>query len=139
MTAKEYLNQIRQSEIFIKQRSRELERIKESRIYIPGINYAKDRVQTSPEGGNIQSERIIDLELEIVDSIKTLNFLRHEIICKIQQMPDTRYSQILYLRYVEYKSIQDIALDLNYEYTYCCELHTKALDNFDELYLHKPS
>lgn len=138
MTAKEYLQQIRQCEIFIKQRQRELEQLKDSRTFISGIDYGKDRVQTSFTGGTSQnktSEDIVDLENEIEENINKMNSLRHDIIDKIQKMKDIRYSELLFLKYVEGMDLGNISIRMNYEYKWCCELHTRALDEFAECFL----
>ena len=65
MTAKEYLSQIRRQDIKIGQRIRQLQQMRDRITFMPGIDYAKDRVQSTPTSGNKDIEAIVDLEKQI--------------------------------------------------------------------------
>lgn len=130
MRAKDYLQQIHMMDIRIGQRVTQLEQMR-ARVHIMGsFDYSKDRIQTSAETGNRQIENIVDLEAEIQRLIKEEQDLKHKIISQIQQLEDANYVEILYRRYVEMQSFEQISCDLNYAYHYVCTLHGEALKTF---------
>jgi len=45
---------------------------------------------------------------------------------------NTKYLQVLYKRYVEYKSFEQIAVEMGYTYDYIRKIHIKALRNFEK-------
>lgn len=77
-------------------------------------------------------DKYVDLERKINNMIDRMTDLRHEIIEKIQQLNDERYVQILYKRYVEFKSFELIACELKYDYKWTCRLHGYALQEFEK-------
>lgn len=130
MTAKEYLQQIHLMDIRIGQRVTQLQQMRD-RVHIMGsFDYSKDRVQSTPTSGNKQIEDIVDLENEIKALIENEQNLKHKIISEIQTLADANYVEILYRRYVEMQTFEQISCDLNYAYHYVCTLHGEALKEF---------
>ena len=129
-TAKEYLNQIRKLDIFIGHRIEELNQMRAKVTLVGGIDYAKDRVQTSPSSGNQQIEDIVDLERDILELIHKETAQKHQIIGEIQQLENPVHVDILFRRYVECQSFERIACDMGYVYNYVCNLHGEALREF---------
>ena len=77
MTVKEYLNQIKDLEVRIKNKNRDLEQLKEMAVSLGGFDY-KERVQTSKERGDGIGEsiaKLIDLENEISKDI-IINYIK---------------------------------------------------------------
>ena len=105
---------------------------------IGSIDYSKDKVASS-SGGEAAFTHLLErgdkLSEEIAEEIGQLWTLRNEMIEKIEQLPDDRYRNILFKRYVEYKSIEQIAVEMNYNYPYIVELHGYALRAFEKLYM----
>jgi len=139
MTAKQYLGQIRSLDIKIRQRKREIEDLKLSATCTGSISAQGEKVQTSASGDKLLNAvaRYVDLEAETQSMIKDMQKRRHKIIAEIQELEDSRYIEILYKRYVEFKSFEYIAYEMHYNYTWICELHGKALKAF-ETSLNKP-
>ncbi len=75
--------------------------------------------------------RIIDLEAEINNEIATFVGEKHKIINQIQGLKNTDYSSLLYDRYVKYKSLEQICVDMNFSYDYIRHMHGYALKDFE--------
>lgn len=135
MTAKQYLGQIRSLDIKIRQRKREIEDLKLSATCTGSISAQGEKVQTSASGDKLLNAvaRYVDLEAEIQGMIKDMQKRRHKIISEIQSLEDSRYVEILYKRYVEFKSFDLIAVEMKYEYKWTCKLHGKALLAFEKV------
>jgi hypothetical protein len=139
MTAKQYLGQIRILDIKIRQRQREAAELKLAATCTGSISAQGEKVQTSASGDKLLNAvaRYVDLEAETQRMIDAMQKRRHKIIAEIQSLEDSRYIEILYKRYVEFKSFEFIACEMHYNYTWICELHGKALKAF-ETSLNKP-
>ena len=136
-TPKEYLRQLRTAEIKIEQKEEELERLKSS---LESISTGTDseRVQTTPRDRLSEEVPIIaDLEEEINADLGALLMLRNKIINEIQSMDNPVYINILYKRYVQYKSLEEIAVEMNYVYVHTRRLHGLALQAFRARYPQK--
>lgn len=131
MRAKEYLDQIRKLDIKIGQRITELEQMRQRLSVISGIDYSKDRVQSSPSSGNAQVEKLVDMDREIWGMIEQETELKHKIIDEIQQLENPIYVDLLFRRYVQCHSFERIACDMGYVYNYVCNLHGEALREFE--------
>lgn len=127
---KEYLRQLRRLEVCIEQRQEELNRLREL-IGCNAIDYG-ERVQTSPSADSIPNEviRRAELEADISRKIERFLQLKHKIINEIQSLDNAVYVKILYMRYVEYKSLDEIAEKMNYSYRQVLRLHGTALKEF---------
>ena len=127
---KEYLRQLRRLEVCIEQRQEELNRLREL-IGCNAIDYC-ERVQTSPSADSIPNEviRRVELEADISRKIERFLQLKHKIINEIQSLDNAAYVSILYKRYVEYKSLEEIAVEMNYSYIHIKRLHGYALLEF---------
>lgn len=129
-TPKEYLRQLRTAEIKIEQKEEELERLKAS---LESISTGTDgeRVQTTPRD-KVSEEvpQMVDLEEEINADLGALLMLRNKIINEIQSMDNPIYINILYKRYVQYKSLEEIAVEMSYSYIHIKRLHGYALLEF---------
>lgn len=134
-TPKEYLRQLRTAEIKIEQKEEELERLKAS---LESISTGTDseRVQTTPRDRlSEEITRIVDLEKEINSDLGAMLMLRNKIINEIQSMDNPIYINILYKRYVQYKSLEEIAVEMSYSYTRLRHLHGRALQGFKKKYI----
>ena len=135
MTAKQYLNRIRILDIKINNKISELSMLKSKSTSLQAVVINDDKVQTSPvldRLGNDVSE-ILELEEEIRQEIKRYNELKHKIINEIHSLNNRLYIEILYKRYVEFKSLEEIAVEMNYSYDRVRHLHGYALIEFDKI------
>ena len=132
MTAKEYLQQVRLADVKMLQRINQLKEVRASISYISGIDYSKDRVQTTPQAGNKQIEKLVDLEAEVNNIIDETVAAKHKIINEIQTLDNADYIQLLYKRYIEYKPFETIASEMYLSYYRICHLHGDALKEFQQ-------
>ena len=72
--------------------------------------------------------KIIDLENEINADIDALVALKHEIVKVIKAVPNLEYQTLLELRYLCFKSWEQIAVMLGYDLRYTHKLHNRALE-----------
>lgn len=136
-TPKEYLRQLRTAEIKIEQKEEELERLKSS---LESISTGTDseRVQTTPRDKVSEDvPQMVDLKREIESDIKELLILKNKIINEIQSMDNPVYINILHKRYVQYKSLEEIAVEMSYVYVHTRRLHGLALQAFRARYPQK--
>ena len=133
MTAKEYLKDLKRLDTMINQKIKELDDLKAVREGVRGLDYSKDRVQTSMlrDASFVNSTLlIIELEQEINKEIDKFVDKKHTIINQIHTLNDSKHIEILYKRYVEFKSFELIAVEMSYAYDYVRRLHGIALQNF---------
>lgn len=128
---KEYLRSLKALDIYIKQKKEELIKLKETADSI-SIDYSSERVQTSASGDSIPNlvVNIISLEKEICNQIQLYLDTRHRIIDEIQRLNNDIYIRILYKRYVEYKTLEQIAVEMEYSYDHIRRIHGYALQEF---------
>lgn len=135
MKAKEYLKQIEKLDKCINQRQIECDSYRLLAEATEGIQYG-DRVQTSPQGDTLEKKvvRYVQLEQDINDMIDRFVDLKHKIIDEIQGLSEVKHIDILFKKYVQYKSLEQIAVEMNYTYQYVRELHGYALQEFSTTY-----
>lgn len=137
MRAKEYLQQLRRLDTVIDQKIKELDDLKVKSTCIGGFDYSKERVQTSPSGDAPYVRtvsRMIDLNEEINRDIDDFVDRKHKIINEIQSLENTKHIQILFKKYVEHKTFEQISVEMNYTYQYIVLLHGYALKEFSQKY-----
>ena len=132
MTPKEYLSQIEKLSIIIKQKKEESRELKELCLCAGGIDYSKDKIQASAGDAGFENmiEKIIELDSKINNLISIYAELKNKIINEIQQLNNPTYVKILYKRYVEYKTLNQIAKEMNYTYDWIKHVHGYALQEF---------
>lgn len=131
MTPREYLSQIRKLKARIAILVREIEEL--DTIGVGGIDYSKDRVQTSPASGAAfenNVERLVEKEQRLKELLVELVDARDRIVRQITAIDDARYMTVLYKHYIESESISQIAYEMHYSYNHVVKLHADALDAF---------
>lgn len=137
MKAKEYLQQLQQLDTVINQKIKEVHDLRLQAQSGGGFDYSKERVQSSPSGDAPFVKpicRIIDLEAEINAEIDRYVDEKHRIINQIQGLKNSKYIEILYKHYVEFKRLEVVAVEMNFTYQYVVELHGYALKDFQTTY-----
>lgn len=135
--AKEYLQQIRRLDRLIEHRIKERDSLR-TFDGVSGISYDGDPVQTSPDGSapfERTVEKLIALEAQLDNLIDEFVETRNRIIGEIHGLPNTNHVDLLYKRYVEYKTLEVIAVEMNYSYERIRHLHGYALRAFELKYL----
>ena len=72
--------------------------------------------------------KIVDLENEINADIDQLVDLKREMVTVIKSVKNPEYQTLLELRYLCFKSWEQIAVEMGYSLVYVFKLHTKALE-----------
>lgn len=135
MTAKQYLGTLKRLDFIIRQKTEELEDLKSKSKSIKSIDYSNERVDKSKNTDAPFTkiiENIIDLSNDIAKDIETLISQKHMIINQIQELKNDLFVEILYKRYVRFERLEQIAVDMNYDYTYIRQLHGQALCSFEK-------
>lgn len=133
MNAKQYLKSICLLDIKVSQKRRELERLRLD-YGLSGVDYSKDHVQgsSSSEASFVRlAERAAELEQQIAETITELIDKRNEAIASIHKLESSQHIDLLYKRYVEYKSLEQIAREMGYSYIHIARLHGQALQEFE--------
>ena len=127
---KEYLRQIRLFDICIKQKEAELAAMR-SELENMSAAVTGERVQTSAKDKMSEKvSHIVDLEAQIIQDKEKFLRMKDRIINEIQGLDNSVYVDILYKRYVEYKQLEEIAVEMNYSYRQVLRLHGFALQEF---------
>lgn len=71
--------------------------------------------------------KMVDLETEINKDIDTLVDLKREIVSLIKQIQNTEYQTLLELRYLCFKTWEQIAVDLGYSLQHIFRIHDRAI------------
>lgn len=135
LTVRQYLEQLELLDTKINQKIYQLKDLKLRSTSTGGFDYS-ERVQTSKSGDSLcrAVTDYVALEDEINADIDHFVDFKNKIINQIQTMTDVKYMKLLYMRYVEYKSLELIAVEMNYSYPYVKELHGVALQQFQNTY-----
>lgn len=107
--------------------------LREQAVY-HGQAMSGDRVQSSgvQDGVGSQVAKIVDMGNQLEVDRMNLVTLREEIVKNIQVLRNPVHSEVLYKRYVEYKSWSRIAGEMRYSADYVRgALHNAALRSFD--------
>ena len=127
---KEYLRQIRLFDICIRQKEAELAAMR-SELENMSAAVTGERVQTSAKDKMSEKvSHIVDLEAQIIRDKESFLRMKDRIINEIQGLDNSVYVDILYKRYVEYKQLEEIAVEMNYSYRQVLRLHGFALQEF---------
>lgn len=110
---------------------RKLEEISRLRLKITGtgIDLSTDHIQSSPAGDRMARtvEKIVDMSRELDEQIDALREIKRDVLQTISMLPDERQRAVLRRRYINGKTWEQIAVDLNMSYRWVCELHGRAL------------
>lgn len=130
---KEYLRQLERLSDRIEHKKQELAMLRSAMQSI-AVKIDGDRVQTSPSDKMPDSvASVVDIEKEIESDTIVLIATRDKIINQIHSLPNCLYIKILYKRYVEYKRLEQIAVELHYSYDRIKHLHGDALQVFGKI------
>lgn len=133
MNNREYLEQTYNINRRIKDKKERIEHLKGLAMSIGATDYAKDRVQTSPNNeasfvkiiANIES-----LEEELKNDVIELLRLQSDISHAIDDVKDVNCSLVLSKRYLLMKKWEQIADDMGYSVVQIHRIHNKALEIF---------
>lgn len=136
MTAKQYLRQLARAQLNIKILTEELEE-RRTRLTSTAAPVLGDKVQTSPRGDAFAAAMaaIADRDIQRRELLYTYEELRDRIVGQIIAMPNPLQARVLYDRYVQNRTLVQIADETHYSYTRVCHVHGQALADFSRRYL----
>jgi len=132
MQTKTYLKQAYRLNELIQSDQQELEDLRLLAGSVPGIDYSKDKVQSSPSGDagftNIVM-KIIELEAAINNDIERLLALKLEIRETINAVQDNEERLLLKYRYLNFMSWEDVCSYMQVSMRTAHRIHKAALEN----------
>ena len=130
MTAKQYLMRVRRVE---KEINSLLMTIAETRDKLTKITqtYDGDGVQSTKDPHKY--DRLVELESLCDDLINKQLEIKAEILRAIEQLEDRRYRLVLKEYYVDCKTWEQVAVDLNFSYMHVMRLHGYALNKIKDV------
>lgn len=135
MTPKEYLSRIRLHEIKVKNKLRQIEYLKDMSTSLRGVEI-KERVQTSQITGDtigIAIGNISELEKELGKDVQELIRIKQQVMQTIDKVTNADYVYILYARYLEFKTWEEIAVDMHYNIRNIYRIHGRALEEISKI------
>ena len=136
MTAKEYLNQAYRLDQRINSKLEQVLSLREL------TTKATATLSDMPSGGSRNVYRmqdiigkIVDLENDINRDIDALVDLKREMVTIIKSVADPECQTLLELRFLCFKTWEQIAVEMNYGIDNIYRLHRKALKMVDDLLL----
>ena len=134
MDTKQYLNQISRYDRMINNKLAEISQLRELAMSVSAVKN-EERVQTTPDKDRLGSmvAKITDLEKETDMLIDRFVDLKKEIMIIISMVKSERHRDILSKKYLELKSIYEIAEELGITDRGCKKAHKKALDEFEKI------
>ena len=134
MIAKEYLGQLLRYEKMINNKLSELYQLKAMSSSI-SVAMDSERVQTSVRNDKIPNAivRIEEKQAEINSIVEDYVNAKDKIIRDIEKLTDSNQYDVLFKRYVEHKTFEVIATDLNYSWRQIIRIHGEALREFEKI------
>ena len=128
MTIKEWLNRGRLLDQQVDKLLAERDRTFDFAVKVTG-SMQEDKVQASKR--NTSEERFVkyaSYTSEIDKKVDELVEVKKEILSAVYQVEDPTLRTLLQLRYINFETWEQIAIDMNYSYMQVCRLHGKALE-----------
>lgn len=136
MTAKEYLMELKVLDTKINQKLAEISTLRALSTSISAVNTTEERVK----GGNAAGDarfvktlaKIDKKEREADGMIDEFIDEKNKIINEIYELPNPLHIEILYKKYVEFKRLEVVSVELDKSYQYIVEVHGYALKEFEK-------
>jgi RNase H-fold protein (predicted Holliday junction resolvase) len=132
--AKEFLKQPERLDLRIKNKLIEKQQWKEIALGITA-NMDGERVQSSGAKSKMADavERCVDMEAEIDRLIDELIDTKTEVIQTIEKLDSATEYNFLHMRYIQFKSLQEIADHYGRDYGWATTVHGRALKSVQEI------
>jgi len=137
--AKQYLRKIKRLDSFVKAKEEEISEIRNRLESLGCTDYLVDRIQTFSNVDKIPDGigKLMDLEKKYEKAIRDLYALKKEASDWIENMDNEDYKLLLTLRYLRFKTFEEIAVEMHFSFQWICELHKRALIQFEKKYFKK--
>lgn len=129
---KENLRKIKRMDDLINAKLEQVEQLKAMATKIT-VGISSGRVQTSNVNDQVASNvvKIVDLEAAINESVCKLVKLKHEAMEEIDRLQNEDYKLLLTLRYLNFKTWEEIGDEMNYSCSHIYRIHEKALEEIE--------
>ena len=133
--AKAYLSQLYRLDKLIDNKLLELNALKEMSTSISAMAYDSIKVQTSGTKDSIANTitKIVSLEKDINSDIDRLVDTKKEVIETIDKVSDNDLKCLLQYRYLQFKTWEEIAVEMGFSYQWVHKLHARALSEIENL------
>ena len=133
MEAKEYLESYRLIQTRINVLMSNIERLRaEAESVSISLDGLPRGTATSDKMSRIVAE-MADLESTLMDEMSGLFIRRQRIITQLGMLKSHKHQLLLQKRYIECKSWEHIAVEMDISWRYCYMLHGSALAEFDHI------
>lgn len=136
MTAKEYLEQVGNKEIYVRNLQKKIERLRKVLDSAGAVQYDTTKVRVTHTTDKINDLYAkMDEQQQLVDNLMIdLDEFKKKVSDEINQLDDERYKNILHQKYIEMKTWKEIAIDMSYNVRYLFRIHGAALNEFYKMY-----
>lgn len=134
MQVKEFLNKIRHIDMMIDCKCGQIKDLRDRLTSISCPMGEKVQSTKDPDKFTDPVSKIIELEQEINEDIDKLIDLKRVARKVIEQLDNEVEKMILYKRYFENKTFEQISVEMNYSWRQIHRLHGSALHNFSKVY-----
>lgn len=133
MDVKEYLKQPMLLELRIRNKLIERQQL---RALAMKITASIDAVRVRSSGGGSRMtdavEKLVALEVEIDDLVRQLVDARRQVVDSLEALDNPTEYNVLHMRYVQGKSLQEIADEYGKEYGWVTTTHGRAVRHLQE-------
>ena len=130
MTAKEYLKQVRTLDMEIDEKAEELYRLKQKALCVSSVVISERVLSSNENSSNAIIDKIVDMQNEINDEIDKLVDLKSEIRSKINQIAIAKYRILLTKYFINCKTLEKSAEEMNYSRANTFKIYSKAIRHF---------
>ena len=135
MQAKEFLNKIRHIDMMIDCKCDQIKSLRDRLTSISCPMGEKVQSTKDPDKFIDPVSNIIELENEINEDIDYLVDLKSKARKSIEQLNDDREKLVLYKRYFENKTFEEISVEMNYSWRRIHQFHSDALMQLEMLHI----
>lgn len=134
MESKEFLKQVKKLDLRIKNKLVEQQQWRDIALGITA-NMEGERVQSSGVKSKMADAvaKCVDMEAEIDSLVDKLVDDKKEVIQVIEQLDSATEYNILHMRYIQYKSLQEIADHYRKDYGWAKTTHGRALKSVQDI------
>ena len=135
MDTKQYLQQISRLDRMIQNKLAEISQLRELAMSVSAVKN-EERVQNTPNFDKIGTAycKIEEMEEKLDKLIDEYVDKKNLIISQIDGIENETYYEILFARYIEKKTFEEIADEMTYSFRNVTRLHGRALQEFEKKY-----
>lgn len=134
MTAKEYLQQLYRLKERVERQKDKLATLKSMLTSIRSPVTSDEKViGENTSGASFEKivEKIEENEIELNNLIDNFLYMHDKITGELEELNNNTHEELLYKKYVQFKSLETIAKEMNYSYNWIRHSHGYALLEFE--------